>query len=424
MAIALVDCNSFYASCEKVFRPDLQNRPVVVLSNNDGCIVALSSEAKSLGIQRTTPIFEIADFSRRHGVAVFSSNYTLYADISNRIMSILEDFSPEVEVYSIDEAFLHLPDSGPAGSLELTAKQIQEKITRWTGIPVSIGIAATKVLAKLANHLAKGRENRGGIYRIDGPDTGEKEFKAVLEKIPVGKLWGIGERYSSLLGRYGIHTARDLRDTDDRWIRKHLTVTGLRIAWELRGIPCIEMETAPVPKQGIMSSRSFGRPVRTRTELEEAVSEYASLAADKLRSQGSAAGEVAVHIATNRHAEGPQYRNWAAESLPLRSAYPPALIETARRLLKQVYRQGYAYKKAGVYLCDIGSAADQQKHLFAERDERQEQIMEVLDGLRKKYGKAAMWNLSRGNAKPWQMRRNQLSPAYTTRWADLPIVHC
>ena len=275
---ALADCNNFYASCERVFNPKLAGRPAIVLSNNDGCVVARSNEAKALGIAMGVPAFQIRHLIRKHDVQVFSSNYALYGDLSQRVMETLQQFSPEVEVYSIDEAFLNL--SGFT-NINLTdyGRRIRATVKQWTGIPVSVGIAETKTLAKIANHVAKRTEGTDGVFDF----TAWPDRDSVLARVLVEEVWGIGPNYARLLTQHGITTALGLRDADDHWIQKQMGVVGLRTVHELRGISCLPLEQCPPPKQGITCSRSFGRPVTTLAEMREAVAAYTARAAEKLR---------------------------------------------------------------------------------------------------------------------------------------------
>ena len=299
---ALVDCNNFYASCEKLFRPDLADRPVVVLSNNDGCIVARSQEAKALGIPMGAPEFKVRDLLKEHQVEVFSSNYALYGDISNRVMSVLEELCPQVEQYSIDEAFLGI-DGALIPNLPEFCRQIRETVRQWTGITVSIGVGKTRTLAKLANHVAKKHPELHGLYSLSRP---EGQIDRVLSATPVGEIWGVGRRQRLKLLAEGIYTAMDMKNADDIWLRKNLTVTGWHTALELRGIPCIDIDEAPPARRTIVSSRSFGKRVSDLQSLGEAVSSFTVRAAERLRAMELVAGGIAVHIRTSKH-EGEVY---------------------------------------------------------------------------------------------------------------------
>ncbi|MBP7735263.1 MAG: Y-family DNA polymerase [Spirochaetes bacterium] len=415
----LVDCNNFYVSCERVFRPGLWKRPVVVLSNNDGNVVALSNEVKEMGLPFGAPFFKVRDLIRGGRVAVFSSNYTLYGDMSRRVMECLARFSPDMEVYSIDEAFLSVPGAG--GDPVEYGRMMRDTVKQWTGIPVSIGIAPTKTLAKLASRIGKRDPGCRGVCALI--DHARRD--AVLEATDVGDVWGVGHQYRQLLYRNGIRTARQLRDAPDKWVRRNMTVVGLRTAWELRGVPCIPFEELPAPKKGIVSSRSFGRPVESLEELREAVAAYVSRAAEKLRAQRSVAGSVTVFLSTNRFKENdPQYSSGISCRLPVPSSYTPRLIQVAGRLLEGIYRRGYRYKKAGVMLYEIMQEGDAQLDLFSRfhDTDRTRSLMGVVDGINRAMGRHTLRFAAEGIIKPWQMRREFLSPRYTTHWDELPVV--
>lgn len=414
----LVDCNNFYVSCERVFRPSLRGRPVVVLSNNDGNVVALSNEVKELGLPFGAPFFKVRDLVRSHGVAVFSSNYALYGDMSRRVMTCLEDFAPEMEIYSIDEAFLRL--RGFRGDPSGHARRVRDCVMRWTGIPVTIGIAPTKTLAKLASKIGKRDAACRGVFAL----TDRERMDALLESVDVGDVWGVGRQYRKLLHRNGIRTARELRDAPDRWVRRNMTIMGLRTVWELRGTPCIPLDELPAPKQGIVSSRSFGRPVEGLEELREAIAAYTGRAAEKLRSQGSLAGSLTVFLSTNIFKEHePQYSNGISCRLPVASSYTPRLIGAAADLLGRIYRQGYRYKKAGVMLYDIIPEEDAQLSLFGGPPDsgRAVRLMGTVDRVNRAMGRQTIRFAAEGIARPWQMRREFLSPRYTTRWDEIPV---
>ena len=415
----LVDCNNFYVSCERVFRPSLLGRPVVVLSNNDGNVVARSDEVKRMGLPFGAPFFRVRELARREGVAVFSSNYTLYGDMSRRVMECLARFSPEMEIYSIDEAFLAV--GGAAGDPREYGRLVRDTVRRWTGIPVSVGIARTKTLAKMAARCAKRDPASGGVLDLaDGARVEER-----LAAAGAGEVWGVGERYRLLLERHGIRTALELRDAPDRWVRRHMTVTGLRTVWELRGVPCLPLEELPAPKKGIVSSRSFGRPVESLDELREAVASYTARAAEKLRGQGSAAGAIAVFLSTNRFRErDPQYSGGVSCRLPVPSSYTPRLLGAALQLLDRVYRRGYRYKKAGVMLYEIMPEGEAQLDLFSRfhDSDRTRRLMGTMDRVNREMGRHALRFAAEGRARSWRMRREFLSGRYTTHWAEIPVV--
>lgn len=418
-AIALIDCNNFYVSCERVFRPDIKGRPVIVLSNNDGNVVARSNEVKKLGLTFGAPFHECREFIRKHGVHVFSSNYTLYGDLSRRVMETLSAFSPRMEIYSIDEAFLDLGTMEHAAR-EKYGRQIRQTVERWTGIPVSVGIGPTKTLAKLANHWAKHAYPDQGVFDIGGCG----DIDALLENTPVEEIWGIGPRYGKLLNRIGVHTARRFRDLPDSWIRAHMTVVGLRTAWELRGISCLPLEDVASPRKGIVSSRSFGTPVESFDALREAVASYAARAAAKLRSQHCAASFVGVFLATNPFADEPQYSNFVSYRLPLPTSSGFALIRHATHCLAQIYREGFRYKKAGVMLAEIVDGRFEASGLFAPPHQivREKRLFSVIDRVNARFGTRTVFCASEGIGQAWHMRRAFLSPRYTTSWKEIPVV--
>lgn len=416
-SIALVDCNNFFASCERVFRPDLREKPVVVLSNNDGNVIARSNEAKALGVGMGEPYFKVARFLRQHDVQVFSSNYTLYGDMSQRVMNVLQQLEPEVEIYSIDEAFLSLA-AGKNLNLVAHGHYLKDVVRQYTAIPVSIGFAPTKTLAKIAARIAKKNPRCNGVFDL----TTRIDIDAILDRIEVDAVWGIGPRYAKKLKRHGIATARHLKYANDTWIRKHLTVTGLRTVWELRAIPCIPLEEAPPPKKGITTSKSFGRPVTSLVELQEAVSTYVARAAEKMRSQRSLANSLHVFLTTNRFKpERPQYANSIMITLPEPTASTPVLIRHALQGLRTIYKPGYAFQKAGVTLTEIMPESRQQGNLFAQGSD-DKNLMNALDRINARWGRDTVHYAVSGFKKPWTFKRGYLSPAYTTRWDQLPVV--
>ncbi|MBN1902493.1 Y-family DNA polymerase, partial [Candidatus Sumerlaeota bacterium] len=358
---ALVDCNNFYASCERVFNPRFEGKPVVVLSNNDGCVIARSEEAKAIGVKMGQPAFQSEGLFKKHGVLVFSSNYSLYGDMSDRVMETLEQFTSDIEVYSIDEAFLALPYDA---SEEITnhARDIRQTVKKWTGIPVSIGIGSTKTLAKIASKIGKKNPSLKGVFNI----AEHERMDEILGKFPVGDIWGVGPRYEAFLKKHGINTALQLKNSSDAWVKKHMSVMGLRTVMELRGVPCFSLEEMPVPKKGIMSSRSFGRPVESLDELKEALASYTACAAEKLRSQNSAASILHVFLMTNRFKKNePQYYSSSTTVLPIPSSYTPEMIRFAQEQLEKIYKSGYRYKKIGVFLAEIVSQDRIQLNLLS-----------------------------------------------------------
>jgi DNA polymerase V len=417
---ALVDCNNFYASCERVFRPELENVPIVVLSNNDGCIVARSAEVKRLKIPNGSPLFKVKHLIDKHGVRVFSSNYTLYADLSGRVMNILGTYTPELEIYSIDEAFLDLSGMEHVDLVEY-GRDIKRIIRQWTGIPVCVGIAPTKTLAKLANRVAKKFPKFGGVFDI----TDHPKIDQILEHVEVADVWGVGRRHERMLLKMGVANARQLRDLDEDWVMRRMTVVGWKMVRELKGIPCYEMEDQPEPKQGIITSKSFGHPVESLEDLREAVASYTARAAEKLRSQGSVVSHLTLFITTNPYSkEAPQYARSATASLDPPTAYTPELTSAAIDLLERMYRPGYFYKKAGVMLTGIISDRELNYDAFrpAYTDGPQQRVMEALDEVNRRYGSNTLKYGTMGFDHAWRMNQNSLSPKYTTSWDELPKV--
>ena len=417
---ALVDCNNFYASCEKLFRPDLKDTPVVVLSNNDGCVVARSREAKLLGIKMGVPVFQIKAEMQRHGILAFSSNYALYADLSSRVMRTLEEMAPRVEVYSIDEAFLDLTGIESVLSLVEFGQQVRERIGHWIGITVCVGIAPTKTLAKLANHAAKKYPATQGVVDLTNPDRQRR----LLALVPVDDVWGVGKRLSKRLNALGIITALDLANASPRAIRDQFSVVLERTVRELNGESCIELEEIPPTKKQIVCSRSFGAKVTQFELLREAVCEYATRATEKLRKEQQQAKVMTVFIRTSPFKDNePQYSNSASGELLIPSCDTRDFIELANHLLKRIWKDGFRYAKAGVMLSDFYDPGMFQPGLFDDVSTRSnsQQLMSVLDTINQS-GAGKVFFAGQGTKKDWSMKREHLSPAYTTRWDQLPRV--
>ena len=417
---ALVDCNNFYASCEKLFRPDLKDTPVVVLSNNDGCVVARSREAKLLGIKMGVPVFQIKAEMQRHGILAFSSNYALYADLSSRVMRTLEEMAPRVEVYSIDEAFLDLTGIESAISLVEFGQQVRERIDHWIGITVCVGIAPTKTLAKLANHAAKKYPATQGVVDLTNP---ERQLR-LLALVPVDDVWGVGRRLSKRLNALGITTALDLANASPRAIRDQFSVVLERTVRELNGESCIELEEIPPTKKQIVCSRSFGVKVTHFELLREAICEYATRATEKLRKEQQQAKVMTVFIRTSPFKDNePQYSNSASGELLIPSYDTRDFIELANHLLKRIWKDGFRYAKAGVMLSDFYDPGMFQPGLFDDVSTRSnsQQLMSVLDTINQS-GAGKVFFAGQGTKKDWSMKREHLSPAYTTRWDQLPRV--
>lgn len=415
---ALVDCNNFYASCERVFSPKLEGKPIVVLSNNDGCVVARSNEAKALGIAMGVPEFQIRPLLRAHGVHVFSSNYTLYGDMSQRVMETLEQFCPDLEIYSIDEAFLSLSGFRSRNLTEY-GQTIRSTVKRWTGLPVSVGIAETKTLAKIANRIAKRTPDTGGVFDLLAcPDQ-----EALLGRVAVQDIWGIGPNHARFLTQHGITTAQHLSRANDQWIQKHMGIVGRRLVMELRGVSCLELDQCPAPKQSITCSRAFGKSITTLSDMEEAVSFYASRVAEKLRRERLAATVLTVFLHTNEFKNKPQYSNSATLYLPIATDSTQELIRAALVGIRGVYRVGFLYKKAGVILTGLASVGQVQANLFDRQDRgRSIRLMLVLDSINDRWGAGTLRYASSGLAREWKTQFRRKSPAYTTDWSELPVV--
>lgn len=416
---ALVDCNSFYASCEKVFNPKLESKPVVVLSNNDGCIIARSQEAKDIGINMGEPAFKIKELIEKNKVNVFSANFSLYGDMSQRVMNALCKFSSDIEIYSIDEAFLDLTFL-KGKDLNDYGHKIRNTVMQWTGIPVSVGIANTKTLAKIANNLAKKSEKSNGVLDLTPPQYLEKALAAT----PVGDVWGIGRQYEKFLRGNGIMTALDLIKSRDSWIKKHLKIPGLRTVEELRGKSCISLDLTIADKQTICTSRSFGIPVSDYKDLEEAVSTFTSRCAEKLRKQKSCACIITVFVMTNRFSKDAKYVNGKTLQLPVATDITSELTQYALTALKMIFRKGYKYKKAGVIISEITTASNIQQSLWDNMNRaKHKELSEMLDKINSTMGHDVVKYAIQGTKKRWKLRQEKLSPCYTSRWNDILTVN-
>lgn len=416
---ALVDCNNFYASCEKLFDPKLASKPVVVLSNNDGCVVARSAEVKALGIPMGVPWFKIQKEAKQYGIVAFSSNYALYADMSNRVVEVLGQFTPNLEVYSIDESFLDL--SGFNRDLVEYGQEIRQRIQQWLGLAVCVGIAPSKTLAKLANHCAKkGLAGSGGV--CDFTTMTEPQIIQLFAGIDVGEVWGVGRKIEARLANMDITTVLQLREADPDLIRSKFSVVLERTVRELRGVSCLDLEEVAPDKQQIMCSRSFGQYVYDRDQLEEVVASYVARAAEKLRRQASLAGALMVFIRTNPFSpKVPQYQRSLTIPLPEATADTRVLVMWALKLLRHIYRPGFAYQKAGVMLSELRPKAMAQASLFIDPEtDRGQRLMATLDVINHRWGRGTLRSAAEGMEKPWQMKRQRLSPSYTTDWQGLP----
>lgn len=416
--IALIDVNNFYVSCERVFNPKLIGRPVVVLSNNDGCAVARSNEAKALGIPMGAPWFKFKDLARQHGIIAMSSNYALYADMSNRVMSILRQFSPDQEVYSIDECFLDLTGFQKR-DLIAYGQAIRQRILKHTGLPVCVGMGASKTLSKLANHVAKKRPEWNGVcnFNLLAPD----KLDDILMSIEVGEVWGIGRKLAPKLNQLGIYSVHDLKKSDAETLRSKFSVVMEKTIRELNGTVCIELEDVTPPKKQILSSRSFGLPVRDIEGLAQSITLYMTRAAEKLRRQQCFAGSVYVYIRTSPFKpDDPFYANNMTIPLPSPTDDTRKLVGIALWALRLMYRPGYNYAKAGVVLSEIVPAEGAQTDLFATSQQpiKTDKLMTAIDAINRKMGKDSLKLASEGTRRPWRMKQDNKSPSYTTKWHE------
>jgi len=409
---ALVDCNNFYVSCERVFNPKLEGRPVVVLSNNDGCVVARSNEAKALNIGMGVPAFEVADLIKKHNIEVFSSNYTLYADMSARVMETLSTFTPDIEIYSIDEAFLNL--AGFNRPLENYGLQIRQRVRQWTGMPVSIGIAGTKTLAKIANHLAKHSAAANGVLDLND----STDLEQVLAGVPLEKIWGIGIRSAIKLKRAGFKTALDLSKANISWIKSRFGVVGVRTVYELQNTCCYELEHNPPARQSIVVSRMFGTPVESIDQLKEAAATYASRAGEKLRQHNLAAGLMTVFVTTSRFIKN-KYFNSRTVIFDTATNDTKELIKAAIASIENLYRKNCKFKKCGVILIGLVQESRVQQNLFDRTDrEKSRRLMQAVDAVNSRLGCPLHW-AAEGLHKDWHVKFKKRSGRYTTRWDEL-----
>tara|TARA_Y100000590_G_scaffold231686_1_gene261024 strand:- start:125 stop:1435 length:1311 start_codon:yes stop_codon:yes gene_type:complete len=411
---SLIDCNSFYVSCERIFNPKLLNRAVIVLSNNDGCIIARSDEAKKLGIKMGEPFFKAKDVIEKNDVYVFSSNYSLYGDISNRVMEVLSKFSPYIEVYSIDEAFLKF-NGIDKNNINEYCHKIRNTIFKWIGIPVSIGVGRTKTLAKVANQIAKQNKEKKGVCLL----LDQEKIKSELATFDVSKIWGIGKKSSQFLKSNGVNNAFDFIQKENGWIRKNMSVVGERIAVELLGLSCIEIDMMPSPKKNCCVSRSFGYPIETFEDLSESVANYATRAAEKLREDNLATDTMHLFLLTNRfNKKDLQYSNSIKIHLGYSTNDTITIVKKVLYGLKKIYRPGYKYKKAGVIMLNLAESSD-IKGLFELNKKKSSSLMQSFDFINLRYGSSTIHTAAEGIKKTWSMQRQKISPCYTTRFSDL-----
>lgn len=414
--IFLCDMNNYYVSCERVFRPDLEGKPIVVLSSNDGNVIARSAEAKALHVPMGVPFYQLQEPGNKHGIVALSANFALYGDLSSRIMRILNRFVQDVEVYSIDEAFLNVSGYSHA-DLPTFARQIKSTVGQWTGIPLSIGIAPNKTLAKVASRYAKKRSEHQGVFELTKP----QQIDQALSELPCSDVWGIGPKYSAYLKDKGIETALDLTKCPDVWIQKHMTIEGLRLVDELRGEVRRSVERYPAPKKSIGTAPSFGQPVEDIETLQEALATHVTRCAEKLRRQASAANLLTVSLQTNSfRTDQEQYYNSQAVALPHSTNATQELLHYATAALQTIYRPLYHYQKVGVMLSGFVPQDHRQASVFTEEpDPRLFKLSKVADELNQKYGRDKVRVAAQGYSEHWKARRKWLSPHYTTRWSDI-----
>jgi DNA polymerase V len=416
--LALVDCNNFYVSCERIFRPDLARVPMVVLSNNDGCVVSRSNEAKALGVKMGQPWFECQPLAQAHGILAMSSNYALYADMSNRVMRILGEFSPNQEVYSIDESFVDLTGTP---NLREVSYAMRERVRMWTGMPVCVGIGPTKTLAKLANHVAKKHPRSQGVFNYNALNDAQKA--ALLQRIPVSEVWGVGRKLTQRLLAHGVETVLDLREAHIPSLRAEFGVVMEKTQRELQETPCIQMEEVAADKQQIIASRSFGSMVTELPVLKDALSTFVANACAKLRAQNSQAAVIQVFLQTNRFRKDlPQYSPSLAVPLPQPTHDTLVVNRWADALCERMFREGYQYKKAGVMLSELSPVTHQQGDWLEASPPGHSKLMQALDHLNARYGRGAVKVSTQGAYQGWQMRQERKSPNYTTDWDDVPVV--
>jgi len=410
--IALADCNNFYVSCERVFKPWLNEKPVIVLSNNDGCAIARSNEAKRLGIKMGVPYYQVKELCQKNRVSVFSSNYELYGDMSKRIVSILMRFTPEAEVYSIDESFLSLEKIHDPVR---TAEEMRKIVLMWTGIPISVGIGPTKTLAKMANRMAKKQDT--GCLMLKGSEN------SLISSVRVRDVWGIGRRIEEKLKRLKILTVLDLVNAPAPIIRKVGSVQLERTQKELQGLQCISIGQIPEPKKNVCCSRSFSRTVTDLEELEEAVANHAVRATQKIRKEGSITCGLRVFIMTNRFSKDPQYSNSRTIGFDEPSDDPIRILSTAKELLRSIYRKGYSYKKAGVMLLNLRTRDQDQELLFRDHyDKKRNRLVKALESINSRYGTESAFLAAQGIDRSWDMKRQRRTPRYTTNWNEIPAI--
>lgn len=418
---ALVDCNNFYASCERVFKPKLNNQPIVVLSNNDGCVIARSNEAKAFGIPMGAPAYQFKDTFAKHNIHVFSSNYALYGDMSARVMDTLATFSPDIEIYSIDEAFLKFNGFDTYFNLQEYGFNIRKTVTQNTGIPISVGFANTKSLAKVANKIAKKIPTQ--TNHVHSIDTEEKRIKA-LKWLPIEDVWGIGRQHAKRLQKLNITTAYQFTQLEEDWVKKHMSIVGVRLYNELKGIPCLDLES-PASKKNIATTRSFDKNYTKIEDLSERISTFASSCAEKLRKQKSCCNALMVFVLTNYHRKDlPQYSKNIVIKLPYPTNSSITLSKYANIGLKKIFKEGFAYKKAGVIVMDFTPENAKQIMLYDNENPNHQALMHTVDKINHAIGQTKIKLASQDQKRTWKMKQEKLSPCYSTRLSDIIEVNC
>ena len=410
----LVDCNNFYASCERIFNPKLNKKPIIVLSNNDGCVIARSNESKKIGIKMGVPAFKISSLIKKYNIEIFSTNFALYGDISQRVMTIIAEIIPNIEIYSIDEAFLDLSEFKIENLLKV-GEYVRQRVLKCTGIPVSIGIAKTKTLSKVANYLAK-KNNTNGVFQIV-----DNNNDSLLENISIEKIWGVGFKTKIFLNRYGIKSAKQLKNCDLKWIRSNLSIVGERMVKELRGIPCNEINNLNIGKKSICTSRTFGKMVTSYTDLESSIAMYITRCAEKLRYQSCSAKIAHIFIMTNPFRKDlKQNIIYRTIQFPIHTDDTQEMLIYILRVLKKIYKKGYYYKKAGIILSGIIPTNHVQCDMFDTKNRQKSKVMmNTIDSINKKIGRDSIRYASQGYYRKWKLKQERLSPCYTTRWNDL-----
>ena len=413
--IALIDCNSFYVSCERLFNPKIKNKPVVVLSNNDGCVISRSTEAKKIGIKMGEPYFKVKELVKKNNVHIFSSNYALYGDLSRRVMKTLKSFSNKIEIYSIDEAFVDLSHIEEK-EVENYGKEIRERILKWTGIPTSVGIANTKTLSKIANHIAN-KNKTGVIYLKENIDESLKKFH-------ISDIWGVGKQLSKLYIKNGIDTAYKLKNISNTWVRKSTNVLGAKTVMEIRGISCINLETEETKRKSCCVSRSFGKRVESLEKLQESVTTHCLNAAEKIRNDSQITRSITVYIRTSPFDKNRKYySNSITIDLPVATSNSLELVKTAINGLKKIYKYGYFYQKAGIILSKLTESSENELNLLAPiMENKSETLMKAIDFTNAKYGRNAISIAQAGINNSWKMRREHSSKIDTASFQDLPML--